>query len=157
MIMPQASLAFDTTSKNPLYTWVGFSEGWPGEEGMVNVSESIRAMVEWIMPICTVSTIQIDSVQHASSTAVCWGHEADLLESIMDGLNIPLLARLVWLPRHIYLSLEFSRITCFFNPLTVVVWRTDSQASNALHKLSQLTLKSRSCVYTTCLHAQAVR
>ena len=60
--MPQASLAFDTTSKNPLYTWVGFSEGWPGEEGMVNVLESIRVMAEWIMPICAVCpSIQIDS------------------------------------------------------------------------------------------------
>ena len=80
---------------------------------------------------------------------------ADFLESI-NGLNVPLLARLVWLPRHIYLLLEFSRITCFFNPLIVVVRRTDSQASNALHKLSQLTLKSRSSVYTrpACMRKQ---
>ena len=98
MIMPQASLAFDTTSKNPLYTWVGFSEGWPGEEGMVNVLESIRVMAEWIMPICAVCpSIQIDSVQHAASSSFilhCAEYVdgmsiVDLLESIMDGLNPP--------------------------------------------------------------------
>ena len=57
----------------------------------MNVSESIRAMAERIMPICAASihlnrqcSTRFIPLQYVEGMSI-----ADLLESIMDGLNIP--------------------------------------------------------------------